>query len=91
MIKIIYSWPVNYWDKFVKKKVREKYSETYDFDSISSLLGMEVIINLFNLNFLKYFFNFKRKLHSEATNKRAKVEDWLTLSLTSIGDIKFGR
>ncbi|CAG0880143.1 unnamed protein product [Darwinula stevensoni] len=35
------SFPVNYWDKFVKKKVRAKYSETYDFDAISSLLGME--------------------------------------------------
>jgi hypothetical protein len=37
----IRSFPVNYWDKFVKKKVRQKYSETYDFDSISNLLGME--------------------------------------------------
>lgn len=35
------SFPVNYWDKFVKKKVRQKYSEQYDFDSISNLLGME--------------------------------------------------
>lgn len=35
------SFPVNYWDKFVKKKVRQKYSETYDFDSVSNLLGME--------------------------------------------------
>lgn len=35
------SFPVNYWDKFVKKKVRQKYSETFDFDSISNLLGME--------------------------------------------------
>ncbi|CAG0903234.1 unnamed protein product [Cyprideis torosa] len=35
------SFPVNYWDKFVKKKVRQKYSETYDFDAISTLLGME--------------------------------------------------
>lgn len=34
-------FPVNYWDKFVKKKVRQRYSETYDFDSISTLLGME--------------------------------------------------
>jgi len=34
-------FPVNYWDKFVKKKVRQKYSEAYDFDSISTLLGME--------------------------------------------------
>ncbi|KAG8232312.1 hypothetical protein J437_LFUL009411 [Ladona fulva] len=35
------SFPDSYWDKFVKKKVRQKYSETYDFDSISNLLGME--------------------------------------------------
>ena len=35
------SFPVNYWDKFVKKKVRQKYSETYDFEAISNLLGME--------------------------------------------------
>uniref|UniRef100_A0A0K8TI63 Ryanodine receptor 44F n=1 Tax=Lygus hesperus TaxID=30085 RepID=A0A0K8TI63_LYGHE len=35
------SFPVSYWDKFVKKKVRQKDSETYDFDSISNLLGME--------------------------------------------------
>ncbi|XP_037033206.1 ryanodine receptor isoform X4 [Bradysia coprophila] len=35
------SFPVNYWDKFVKKKVRQKYCETYDYDSISNLLGME--------------------------------------------------
>lgn len=35
------SFPVNYWDKFVKKKVRQKFSETYEFDSISNLLGME--------------------------------------------------
>lgn len=35
------SFPVNYWDKFVKKKVRQKYSESYDFDMISNLLGME--------------------------------------------------
>lgn len=39
--QICRSFPVNYWDKFVKKKVRQKYSETYDFDSISNLLGME--------------------------------------------------
>lgn len=35
------TFPVNYWDKFVKKKVRQKYSESYDFDCISNLLGME--------------------------------------------------
>jgi len=40
-IIVVRSFPVNYWDKFTKKKVRQKYSETYDFDSISNLLGME--------------------------------------------------
>jgi hypothetical protein len=71
MIKIIYSWPVNYWDKFVKKKVREKYSETYDFDSISSLLGMEVIINLLNLNFLKHFLILKENcIRKQRTSER---------------------
>ncbi|RWS13212.1 ryanodine receptor-like protein, partial [Dinothrombium tinctorium] len=36
-----HSFPGNYWDKFVKKKVREKYSEQYDYDQISNLLGMD--------------------------------------------------
>ncbi|XP_055904498.1 ryanodine receptor isoform X9 [Eupeodes corollae] len=55
------SFPVNYWDKFVKKKVRQKYSETYDFDSISNLLGMEK--SAFTAQeseeggFIKYIFN----------------------------------
>merc|ERR1712226_1187240 len=35
------SFPVNYWDKFVKKRVREKYSETYEFDVLSEILGMD--------------------------------------------------
>lgn len=34
------SFPVNYWDKFVKKRVREKYREQYDYESLSNLLGM---------------------------------------------------
>lgn len=34
-------WPDKYWDKFVKKKVRNKYSEQYDYDQISTLLGMD--------------------------------------------------
>lgn len=37
------SFPVNYWDKFVKKRVREKYREQYrDYESLSKLLGMEL-------------------------------------------------
>ncbi|RWS25891.1 ryanodine receptor-like protein, partial [Leptotrombidium deliense] len=35
------SFPVNYWDKFGKKKIREKYAEQYDYDQISKLLGMD--------------------------------------------------
>ena len=35
------SFPVNYWDKFVKKRVREKYREQYDYESLSNLLGMD--------------------------------------------------
>lgn len=34
------SFPVNYWDKFVKKRVRAKYAEQYDYDTLSKLLGM---------------------------------------------------
>lgn len=35
------SFPVFYWDKFVKKKVRNKFAEQYDYEEISNLLGME--------------------------------------------------
>jgi len=35
------SFPDKYWDKFVKKKVRNKYSEQYEFEQISNLLGMD--------------------------------------------------
>ncbi|GFO35387.1 ryanodine receptor [Plakobranchus ocellatus] len=37
------SFPESYWDKFVKKKVRTRYAEQYDYEAISSLLGMEQI------------------------------------------------
>lgn len=55
------SFPDSYWDKFVKKKVRQKYSETYDFDSISNLLGMEksafVAQEAESGGLIKYFMN----------------------------------
>jgi ryanodine receptor 2 len=35
------SFPLNYWDKFAKKKVRDKYAEQYGYENISSLLGMD--------------------------------------------------
>ncbi|KAJ8309071.1 hypothetical protein KUTeg_013945 [Tegillarca granosa] len=35
------SFPQSYWDKFVKKKVRARYAEQYDYEAISNLLGMD--------------------------------------------------
>merc|ERR1711923_28593 len=35
------SFPCLYWDKFIKKRVRQKFSEEFDFDQISNILGME--------------------------------------------------
>lgn len=35
------SFPALYWDKFVKKRVRQKYCEQFEFDAISNILGME--------------------------------------------------
>ncbi|TNN17701.1 Ryanodine receptor isoform 2 [Schistosoma japonicum] len=37
------SFPQMYWDKFVKKKVRNKYSIQYDHGEITTLLGMDKI------------------------------------------------
>ncbi|VDP25353.1 unnamed protein product [Schistosoma mattheei] len=37
------SFPQMYWDKFVKKKVRNKYSIQYDYDEITRLLGMDKV------------------------------------------------
>ncbi|KAH0622519.1 hypothetical protein JD844_024895, partial [Phrynosoma platyrhinos] len=36
-----WSFPNNYWDKFVKRKVMDKYGEFYGKDRISELLGMD--------------------------------------------------
>ena len=30
-----------YWDKFVKKKVRNKYSDQFDYNELNRFLGME--------------------------------------------------
>uniref|UniRef100_H3CFS9 Ryanodine receptor 2b (cardiac) n=1 Tax=Tetraodon nigroviridis TaxID=99883 RepID=H3CFS9_TETNG len=35
------SFPNNYWDKFVKRKVMDKYGEFYGQERISELLGMD--------------------------------------------------
>ena len=34
------SYPAVYWDKFVKKKVKSKYGEQFDFQQLCKLLGM---------------------------------------------------
>lgn len=34
------SFPALYWDKFVKKRVREAYADQVDYETISKLLGM---------------------------------------------------
>ncbi|XP_071766090.2 ryanodine receptor 2-like [Centroberyx gerrardi] len=35
------SFPSNYWDKFVKRKVMDKYGELYGCERISELLGLD--------------------------------------------------
>ncbi|CAF1123978.1 unnamed protein product [Adineta steineri] len=35
------SFPNYYWDKFVKKKVRNKYSDQFDYNELNRFLGME--------------------------------------------------
>ncbi|KAM9848015.1 LOW QUALITY PROTEIN: ryanodine receptor 2-like [Aulostomus maculatus] len=35
------SFPSNYWDKFVKRKVMDKYGELYGREKISGLLGLD--------------------------------------------------
>ncbi|XP_050166031.1 ryanodine receptor 1-like, partial [Myiozetetes cayanensis] len=36
------SFPSNYWDKFVKRKVLEKYGDIYGQERIAELLGMDL-------------------------------------------------
>lgn len=35
------SFPDSYWDKFVKKKVRNKYADQFDGDELNRFLGLE--------------------------------------------------
>ncbi|XP_043197981.1 ryanodine receptor-like isoform X5 [Amphibalanus amphitrite] len=51
-------FPANYWDKFVKKRVRQKYSDSYDFDQISNLLGMEKSVTMSQQSTGSGFFHF---------------------------------
>ncbi|CDQ89860.1 unnamed protein product [Oncorhynchus mykiss] len=36
------SFPSNYWDKFVKRKVLDKYGDIYGRERIAELLGMDL-------------------------------------------------
>ncbi|NXY04260.1 RYR2 protein, partial [Pteruthius melanotis] len=63
------SFPNNYWDKFVKRKVMDKYGEFYGRDRISELLGMDKAaldfncVSCFSLVFcykMQYIFYFYR-------------------------------
>ncbi|KAI0981288.1 hypothetical protein GJ496_001976 [Pomphorhynchus laevis] len=35
------SFPSNFWNKFVKKKVRSKYADQYDIEDLNKLLGLD--------------------------------------------------
>jgi hypothetical protein len=40
------SFPCCYWDKFVKKKVLEKYGGQFERESVSELLGVDTSQNM---------------------------------------------
>jgi len=40
------SFPLTYWDKFIKKKVVEKFGTQFDKDKVSNLLGLDTTINM---------------------------------------------
>lgn len=35
------SFPMKYWDKFVRRKTRQKYREQVDEETLNALLGVE--------------------------------------------------
>lgn len=44
LIRFFYSsFPVNYWDKFVKKKVKDKYKDQFDEAELNRLLGLDKV------------------------------------------------
>ena len=67
------SYPAVYWDKFVKKKVKSKYGEQFDFQQLCKLLGI-------NANADEYKFDDKNasKAEPEPTGMLAKLYtiDW---------------
>ncbi|XP_077469715.1 ryanodine receptor 2 [Stigmatopora argus] len=69
------SFPSNYWDKFVKRKVIDKYGEFYGCEKMSELLGLDQASQDFS---------------SEGTEKKNKLrKDAVWLSLLSSADVKY--
>ncbi|XP_061915089.1 ryanodine receptor 2-like isoform X1 [Entelurus aequoreus] len=68
------SFPSNYWDKFVKRKVMDKYGEFYGREKISELLGLDQA----SLDF-----------SSEGTGKNRLRKDSAWINLFSSMDIKY--
>ncbi|XP_072545007.1 ryanodine receptor 2 [Salminus brasiliensis] len=68
------SYPSNYWDKFVKRKVMAKYSELYGSARISELLGLD-----------KTALDFS----SEAQDRRRPDRESLVSALLSAVDMKY--
>ncbi|XP_077359216.1 ryanodine receptor 2 [Festucalex cinctus] len=67
------SFPNNYWDKFVKRKVMDKYGEFYGHDRISELLGLD-----------KAALDF-----SDAHKKRKPRKDSYLASVLNSIDVKY--
>ncbi|XP_072768841.1 ryanodine receptor 2 [Nerophis lumbriciformis] len=68
------SFPSNYWDKFVKRKVMDKYGEFYGREKISELLGLDQA----SLDF-----------SSEGTGRNRLRKDSAWINLFSSMDIKY--
>jgi ryanodine receptor 2 len=82
------SFPDSYWDKFVKKKVQNKYSDQFDYDELSQFLGMEKNETLGKFEVAK---PVETGLWGKYVNKQKKRNRIIDLGLNqSICDIKFG-
>lgn len=79
------SFPVNYWDKFVKKRVISKYAEQYDYEALSVLLGMSKSNMSANMDEVPAggFFSF-------ITNCDWKYQVW-KVGVTFMDNVSWGR